>query len=193
MRRILLRALLAFLLPIGVQHLSTSRLTLPPCIAVARAAAAVVPFGSEFQVNTYTTAYQHRPAVASDSSGNFVVGWTSSGQDGDGDGVFGQRFASGGAALGSEFQVNTYTTGSQFQPAVASDSAGNFVVVWQSYGQDGYGGGVFGQRFASGGAPLGSEFQANTHTASDQREPAVASDRAEQRVPSQYLHRRVAT
>ena len=28
-----------------------------------------------------------------------------------------------------EFQVNTYTTSSQILPAVASDSAGNFVVV----------------------------------------------------------------
>ncbi len=34
---------------------------------------------------------------------------------------------------GTEFQVNTYTTDAQYAPAVASDSAGNFVVVWASY------------------------------------------------------------
>ena len=34
--------------------------------------------------------------------------------------------------VGSEFQVNTYTTNNQKLPSVASDSSGNFFVVWQS-------------------------------------------------------------
>jgi len=42
--------------------------------------------GSEFQVNTYTTGAQYFPSVAMDATGNFVVVWTSSGQDGDGPG-----------------------------------------------------------------------------------------------------------
>jgi len=50
------------------------------------------------------------------------------------------------APVGSEFQVNTYTTSFQRNPAVASDAAGNFVVVWDSSeGQDGSDSGVFGQ------------------------------------------------
>jgi len=49
------------------------------------------------------------------------------------------------------------------------------VVVWQSYPQDGSDYGVFGQRFASSGAPQGTEFQVNTYTTSDQNAPAVAS------------------
>jgi hypothetical protein len=32
--------------------------------------------------------------------------------------------------VGGEFQVNTYTPGHQYEPAVATDGAGNFVVVW---------------------------------------------------------------
>jgi hypothetical protein len=36
--------------------------------------------------------------------------------------------------VGPEFRVNTYTSGSQATPAVATDPAGNFVVVWQSQG-----------------------------------------------------------
>ena len=99
--------------------------------------AAGLPQGSEFQVNSYTTGSQGCPAVASDASGNFVVVWTSSGQDGSGYGVFGQRFDASGLPQGSEFQVNSYTTGYQSYPAVASDANGNFVVVWESYGQDG--------------------------------------------------------
>ena len=40
-------------------------------------------------------------------------------------------------------------------PSVASDASGNFVVVWQSYGQDGSGYGIFGQRYDSAGVRSG--------------------------------------
>ena len=129
--------------------------------------------GPEFQVNTYSTGVQFSPAVAADGSGNFVVAWRSVGQDGSSDGVFGQRFNSAGSSVGSEFQVNTYTTGSQTSPAVAVDGLGNFVVVWESYSQ---GANVFGQRFSSAGSPTGSAFQVNTNPAGDQIFPAVAAD-----------------
>src|SRR6185503_11157931 len=48
-------------------------------------------------------------------------------------GIFGQRYSSGGVPVGTEFQVNTYTTGRQARPAVAADP-GNFVVVWEDGG-----------------------------------------------------------
>ena len=56
--------------------------------------------------------------------------------------------------VGSEFQVNTYTTSGQQYPAVAADGAGNFVMVWESFGQDGEFGGIFGQRYDTTGAPF---------------------------------------
>lgn len=57
--------------------------------------------------------------------------------------------------VGTEFQVNTYTTSTQYDPAVASAGAGNFEVVWASEDQDGSEYGVFGQRYLApaGGAP----------------------------------------
>ena len=137
----------------------------------------------EFLVNTFTTNPQYGPAtVITNPAGDFVVVWSSYGQDGDGYGVFLQRFGSDGSAVGPEFQVNTYTTGSQVSPAIASDGAGNFVVVWVSddfgYGsaQDGSYAGVFGQRFASNGTPLGNEFQVNAYTPGRQFAPAIAED-----------------
>src|SRR5690606_36401463 len=59
------------------------------------------------RVNTYTTNFQRRPAVAMDSDGDFVVTWTSTYQDGSGYGVYGQRYDMNGNALGGEFRVNT--------------------------------------------------------------------------------------
>ena len=124
-----------------------------PAVALAQA-----PAGPEFQVNSFTSGRQSRPSVASDAAGNVVVVWSSAGRDGSEDGVFARRYDAGGVATGDEFQVNTFTTESQDRPFVASDPAGNFVVVWDSDGQDGSGKGIVGQRFDAAGARRGAEF-----------------------------------
>ena len=133
------------------------------------------PLGPEFQVETYTTSFQGFPSVATDASGDFVVVWHSGGQDGSGAGVFGQRYSSTGDPVGPEFRVNTYTTGLQGAPAVTVDGAGNFAVVWASVAQDNPDTGVYGQRFASSGTPLGAEFRVNTYTTDIQAGVSVAS------------------
>ncbi|MEO8198258.1 MAG: hypothetical protein ABI689_16185 [Thermoanaerobaculia bacterium] len=143
-----------------------------------RYASTGAPLGGEFQVNSYTTNHQSYSRVASDAAGNFVVVWQSGAQDGSGTGVYAQRYANTGAALGGEFQVSSYTTNNQGFPGVASDSAGNFVVAWQSNVQDGSSYGVFAQRYASTGAALGGEFRVNSYTTSDQFSPSVAFDTA---------------
>src|SRR5439155_669951 len=139
------------------------------------------PQGPEFRVNTYTTYNKQHAAVAADGAGNFVVVWASAGQEGSSYnfGIFGQRYSSSGAPQGPEFQVNTYTTSSQGYPAVATDSTGNFTVVWHSYQEGaGNGFGIFGQRFSSGGVPQGPEFRVNTQAYNTQAFPAVAADSA---------------
>ena len=147
-------------------------------ISGQRYASSGVPVGSFFRVNSYATGSQSFPAVAADSSGNFVIVWSSNTQDGSGLGIFGQRYASSGAPLGSEFRVNTFTTSTQARPSVATDASGNFVVVWHSAGQDDLFYGVFGQRYASSGTPLGPEFRVNTLTTNNQSRPALSADAA---------------
>src|SRR5262245_43802975 len=132
--------------------------------------------GTEFQVNTYTTEYQAYPTVAMNESRQFVVSWHSYGQDGDNYGILAQRYDAEGAPLTAEIPVNTYTTDSQHAPSVAIDAAGNFVVVWNSFTQDGDFDGVYGRRFDSAGAPLTGEFGINTHTSSQQLFPELAMD-----------------
>jgi hypothetical protein len=132
--------------------------------------------GSEFQVNTYTTASQWFGAVALDADGDFVVAWMSYEQDGFDDGVFAQRFSSAGVAVGAEFRVNTYTSNLQRSPSVAVNADGDFLIAWHSNGQDGAGLGVFAQRFSSAGAAQGVEFQVNAYTTGNQQLPSVAVD-----------------
>ncbi len=135
-----------------------------------------VPAGTEFRINSYTTGLQWLPSVACDASGGFVVAWSSQNQDGSGDGIFGQRYDRSGVPAGTEFQINSYVTNSQYRPAVAADASGNFVVAWTSYGEDGSGNGIFAQRFDASGLRRGSEFQVSSDATYRQWWPAIASD-----------------
>ncbi|MFX0206874.1 MAG: hypothetical protein ACFFDT_12885, partial [Candidatus Hodarchaeota archaeon] len=119
---------------------------------------------------------QGMPAVAMDPNGDFVVVWQSDGQDGSSYGVYAQLYNNMGQAQGSEFRVNTYTTGAQGMPAAAMDSNGNFVVIWQSDGQDGSSYGNYAREYNYTGQAQGSEFQVNTYTMGTQAMPAVAMD-----------------
>jgi dockerin type I repeat protein len=93
--------------------------------------------------------------------------------------INGQRYSGNGAPLGTEFRVNTYGAGGQFYPSVAADSAGDFLVAWQSEGQYGVSNPIQARRFAGSGAPLGSEFRVDTTVGGlGQLRPKVASDEA---------------
>jgi Ca2+-binding RTX toxin-like protein len=135
--------------------------------------------GTEFQLNSYTTSYQANPSVASAGDGRFVVVWDSYGQDGSNLSVHGQRYDSAGAPVGTEFQVNTYTTGYQMLPAASMADDGSFAVVWQSDSQDGSGKSVHAQHYDSAGVASGTEFQVNTYTTGVQGEnQSIAVDAA---------------
>ena len=130
-------------------------LTVTVYVAMTSLLRAQQPFGFEFRLNTYTTGTQRFGSIAGSMNYLFVVTWESAGQDGSQYGVFGQRYNGwSGGPEGSEFRVNTYTTSDQSLPQAAADQGGNFVVVWQSNGQDGDGPGVFGQRYAGDGPPM---------------------------------------
>ena len=132
-----------------------------------------LPSSAEFPVNTYTSGAQDTPSVAADADGGFVVAWTSALQDGSGDGVFGRRFDSLGAALGGEFQVNSHTGDQQKDSSVAGDGTGRFLVAWTSDEQESFDDGVFAQRFGPQGR-VGVEFQVNTFTENFQDHATVA-------------------
>src|SRR5205814_1251353 len=66
-----------------------------------------------------------------------------------------------------ETRANTYTTNAQNQSTVATDASGNYVVVWQSRGQDGSGYGIYAQRYNFNAVALGTEFRVNTYTTND--------------------------
>ncbi len=139
----------------------------------AGAVSAQTPAGGEFRVNTYTTGSQFRFGPAMGPDGDFVIVWSGGGvQDGSGYGAFGQRFSASGAMRGSEFLINTYTTGRQINPSAAVGGSGNFVVVWEGVA-DGSVYSIQGQRFDVTGSAVGGEFLVNTFTTGRQYIPRI--------------------
>jgi len=122
--------------------------------------AAANRLGGEFQVNGYTTFWQEYPRVASDAAGNFVVAWH---ERSPRRAVFLERFDSMGNRLGSELQVNTYTSSYPLLYGVAMAPDGRFVVSWASF-VGGPARAAFVRRFDAAGDPLGAEFIANAST-----------------------------
>ncbi len=95
---------------------------------------------------------------------------------GKGDDVYFRRFSPlGGAQTGRQI-VNSTNSGAQMNPDVAISSNSNFVVVWQSEGQDGSSWGIYARRFNEAGVAQGGEIQVNTSTAGAQTSPKVAID-----------------
>jgi hypothetical protein len=131
------------------------------------------PLGGEFGVNSSPSAVQGQVAVGANTSGAFVVAWTRGAFPNED--VFARRFDANGAPLGSEFRVNTTTTNAQDGPAVAMDASGNFMVVWQGL-NDGVKFRIYGQRYASSGAPLGGEFRVDGTNTYAGYSPRVACD-----------------
>ena len=83
-------------------------------------------------VNDYQFGDQYGPQISSLGT-DYLVAWTSLGQDGSREGVFGQFLNANGSHLGVEFRANTTTISRQIHPAVASDGTGRFLVSWASY------------------------------------------------------------
>ena len=73
---------------------------------------------TEFRVNTTTAGDQHNANIGMNAAGDFVVSWTSDGVDGEGQGIFAQRYN----ADGSPALTGSATGIGEFQVAGASDN-----------------------------------------------------------------------
>ncbi len=73
--------------------------------------------GDEWLVNETTTGSQTSANLGVASSGEFIISWRS--DDGDGLGVFARLYDASGKAVGSEFQVNQFTSGNQYTKDLA--------------------------------------------------------------------------
>jgi parallel beta-helix repeat protein len=122
------------------------------------------PVGNEFQVNTFSSDNQIKPAIADLSDGGFVITWRSLGQNANDFGVYGQKYNASGQKVGSEFQVNSFTTGDRGYSAVTGLNNGGFVVTWHSLDSQGKDYGLYSQNFNTNGDKIGDVVKVNTFT-----------------------------
>lgn len=108
--------------------------------------------GAIRRVNERIFGDQFAPRIQSLPTGYLVV-WTSLGQDGSMEGIFGRFLAEDGTPLGSEFGVNSTTAGRQIEPALASDGVDGFLAVWSGFtGAEGMD--LYAQRYKDVSKPL---------------------------------------
>ncbi len=112
--------------------------------------------------------------IGMDDSGGFVIAWDRGNAANERE-IAARQFDTDGLPLGPEFQVNSYTTGLQWNAAVGVDGAGRFLVVWQSESQDGSDLGIFAQAFDADGERIGTELRVNAWTTGAQSFPSVAA------------------
>src|SRR5439155_1689892 len=161
----------------------------PPVIPGNQFAFVEFPTGTQFQVSLISQ------AIGMNASGQFViafvvpladnglpcpvVSWSALHLGGvGGTNIYAQGFDSSGAAVGSQFRVNTFITGgNRFTPSVAA-SPFEFVIAWAGSGPDDREG-IFARRFFGNGVPLGHQFRFNGYTDNFQEHPAVGMDAAE--------------
>ena len=137
--------------------------------------------GAEFQISQETTHKQRGAALAPNPGVGFHAAWhsdqgTTANPEGGGldFDVLARSFDSQGNPLDNALVVNTYTTGFQFLPRVASAPSGDFTVVWYGAGPDAAAENeVAGQRLTSAGALIDGEFAVNSHTTGRQSRPDV--------------------
>jgi hypothetical protein len=129
--------------------------------------------GGEFQINGFTAnpANIATLAVTGLPDGGFVVTWDAN-TSAVNEQISGRRYGANGVG-GSEFKVNTFFQTAVGNPATTFLANGGWVVTWSSFGQDGDGFGISGQRYNSNGTAAGSEFLVNTYGSGGQTDSQV--------------------
>ena len=108
-----------------------------------------------------------------------LLGYSHDNEDPNGDVL--SMLAADFTPVGPEIFVNTSTYWSQYNPEIASDDNGNFVITWTGLDIETAGSessGVFAQRFSSTGQRLGGEFKVNTTISGNQGYSRIAMGQA---------------
>ncbi len=128
----------------------------PVGVVVRRLSPAGVLIGNE-QVISPAVDSESSVAIACGRGNTYVVAWqTAQAPAVSGSDIVVRRFTRLGRAVGAPFVLNQQVDQDQMNPALAVDSSGALVAVWE--GNPGGVHNVRGRRFAANGTPLSDEF-----------------------------------
>jgi hypothetical protein len=151
-------------------------------IAARRFAISGEAMGVEFLANSTTESSQVWPAAAALGDTDTVIAWQSLDEDGEGYGIYGQRFGPT-FKLGPQFPLNQTMAGEQQELTMTALPGGGFAAAWSSCpslgsqlpGQDLEGCAVVWRVFDNQGVPVTDESVANIHGVGNQQRPAIAA------------------
>ena len=117
--------------------------------------------GDKSVVHDYNSFRQVMPAIASNSSGDYIICWNDDRyMDVE---IFAQRFNNDGTPIGQNFEVNDdIGSSSEHDPVIAVDSNGRFIIAWidsRNHPSE-----IYAQRYDEYGNSLGNNFLVSTET-----------------------------
>jgi hypothetical protein len=134
-----------------------------------------VALGGPLTVTTGITNNKTYPSVSMDKDGRFAIAYSKFDADGDHYGIFGVRYDATATPVGSEFQINTNTNGSQDHPQLnCSRDGAYFAATWTDESNDGDRQGVYSRVFSWDLTFLNTDQLINTTTAERQMLSDVA-------------------
>ena len=116
-----------------------------------------IPISDDFKVNNdFTTQKQQNSDIKVDDNGNFIICWEDHrfGYFGE---IYSQSYLNDGTPVDENIIVNDdLTSGNQEWPAIAKDTAGNFIIAWVDARSSGKA--IYAQRYTTEGIPIGNNF-----------------------------------
>lgn len=103
--------------------------------------------GSPVRANSFLENDQRDPELVGFADNSFFLSWSSFGQDGFEEGIFGQYYNADGSSIGQEIQLNQLSFPEQENPTSSSNGEDLFIVAWEDGANDGSFKGIFAQRY----------------------------------------------
>ncbi|MFX1277291.1 MAG: hypothetical protein ACFFAT_19890, partial [Promethearchaeota archaeon] len=130
---------------------------------------------SEFRVNSYASGPQNFPSICALSDETFVIAWQGEGAS-DTLGIFASVFnATTGTNMTSEFRVNNYTGGMQYEPSICALTNESFIISWWGEGVGDDSGSYASVFNATTGTNMTSEFRVNNYIGGWQYGPSICA------------------
>jgi len=129
------------------------------------------------QVNSVSTRDQRQPRVAPAANGGWIAVWEDDSQGAAGVyQIYARGFDSNGCERFHDRTINSDPNGQQLKPAIASNPAGSFVVVWEDDSDQNGSYQIKARGFGPDGTQRFSQRTINAVTTGQQRRPTIAMD-----------------
>lgn len=132
---------------------------------------------SEFRLDTGSEEADATHSAGVSNGATYLLAWADS--DTASTGIFARMYTADGSELGDgendEYRINQHTSGVQSKPTLATNGK-DYIVAWESAGQDGDGNGLYARLVGADSTYINSEFRITSYTTGSQSDVSIASN-----------------